>query len=53
MDEAIAANPDEFARFAGGEQRLTGFFVGEVMKATRGKADPKQVSQILRARAAG
>jgi aspartyl-tRNA(Asn)/glutamyl-tRNA(Gln) amidotransferase subunit B len=53
VDEAIAANPDEFARFAGGEQRLTGFFVGEVMKATRGKADPKQVSQILRARAAG
>ncbi|NND84435.1 MAG: hypothetical protein HKN46_04740, partial [Acidimicrobiia bacterium] len=36
-----------------GEQRLTGFFVGEVMKATRGKADPKQVSAILRSRVDG
>jgi aspartyl-tRNA(Asn)/glutamyl-tRNA(Gln) amidotransferase subunit B len=51
VDEAIAANPDEFARYVDGEQKLTGFFVGQVMKATRGKADPKQVSEILRARA--
>lgn len=53
VDEAIASNPDEFARYVGGEQRLTGFFVGQVMKATRGKADPKQVGEILRSRAAG
>ena len=42
VDEAIAAHPDEFARLCDGDQKLIGFFVGQVMKATGGKADPGQ-----------
>ncbi len=52
VDAAIAANPDEFQRFRDGDPRLIGFFVGHVMRATGGKADPRQVSEILRARTA-
>ncbi len=47
VDEAIAANPDEWARFVDGERKLTGFFVGQVMRATGGKADPTAVARIL------
>lgn len=50
VDEAIAENEDHFARFAGGEDKLIGFFVGQVMRATGGKADPKAVTDILRSR---
>jgi aspartyl-tRNA(Asn)/glutamyl-tRNA(Gln) amidotransferase subunit B len=35
-------------RYKGGETKLTGFFVGEVMKKTKGKANPKAVNEILR-----
>ena len=51
VDEVIAANPDEYARLQDGEQKLIGFFVGQVMRATGGKADPGAVSGILRDRA--
>ncbi len=51
IDEIIAANPEEWERYVGGEQKLTGFFVGQVMRVTQGKADPKLVSQILRDKA--
>jgi len=50
VDEAIAAHPDEWARFREGDQKLTGFFVGQVMKRTQGKADGKVVTSLLRAR---
>ena len=44
IDEAVAAifaaNPDELTRYRGGEIRLFGFFMGQVMRATKGKADP-------------
>ena len=50
VDEVIAANQDQFDRLAGGEDRLIGFFVGQVMRITGGKADPKVVTGILRAR---
>jgi aspartyl-tRNA(Asn)/glutamyl-tRNA(Gln) amidotransferase subunit B len=50
VDQAISDNPDEWARFAGGEDKLTGFFVGRVMQATRGQADGKAVTAILRQR---
>src|SRR5574341_865067 len=43
----LTENPGELARFKNGEQKLIGFFVGEVMKKTKGKANPKVVNQIL------
>jgi aspartyl-tRNA(Asn)/glutamyl-tRNA(Gln) amidotransferase subunit B len=51
VDAAIAAHPDEFARLREGEQRLAGFFVGRVMQATGGKADPRRVGELIRERA--
>ncbi|MEX0912119.1 MAG: Asp-tRNA(Asn)/Glu-tRNA(Gln) amidotransferase subunit GatB, partial [Gemmatimonadota bacterium] len=50
VDQALEGSPDEVQRFRGGEKKLMGFFVGQVMKASRGKADPKQVSEMLRQR---
>jgi aspartyl-tRNA(Asn)/glutamyl-tRNA(Gln) amidotransferase subunit B len=47
IDAIIAANPDEVARFKTGNKKLMGFFVGQVMKATQGKANPKLVNEIL------
>ncbi len=45
--EVLAAHPDEVARFRGGEAKLLGFFVGQVMKRSGGKADPKAVPTLL------
>ena len=45
--ETLAAHPDEVARYKGGEQKLIGFLVGQVMKRSKGKADPKAVSAAL------
>lgn len=50
VGEVIEENPDEAGRYAGGETKLLGFFMGQVMKKSRGKADPRRVSQILQAR---
>lgn len=47
IDTLIAAHPDEVARFKAGNTKLMGFFVGQVMKATHGKANPKLVNQLL------
>jgi len=47
VDEVLAANPDEVARFRGGEAKLIGFFVGQVMKRSAGKADPKAIQPSL------
>jgi aspartyl-tRNA(Asn)/glutamyl-tRNA(Gln) amidotransferase subunit B len=51
VDQVIAANPDQWTRFLEGEGKLMGFFVGEVMRATRGQADGKAVTALLRQRA--
>lgn len=51
--EAVAANPDEWSRYAAGEDKLAGFFTGQVMKATGGKADGKAVAAELRRRRSG
>jgi aspartyl-tRNA(Asn)/glutamyl-tRNA(Gln) amidotransferase subunit B len=51
VDQAIAANPDQWASFVEGEAKLMGFFVGEVMKATKRQADGKAVTALLRERA--
>ncbi len=48
IDEVIAANPDKVAEYKGGKDKLFGFFMGQVMKATQGKANPGVVTQILR-----
>jgi len=50
VDAAIAENPGEWERYAGGEAKLAGFFVGKVMASTRGKADGKAVTALLRER---
>jgi aspartyl-tRNA(Asn)/glutamyl-tRNA(Gln) amidotransferase subunit B len=42
------ANPSETVRFKGGENQLTGFFMGQIMKASGGKADPKAANALLR-----
>ena len=47
VDEVIAAHPAEVARYRGGEAKLIGFFVGQVMKKSGGKADPKGVQPVL------
>ncbi len=50
VDQAIADNPEAWAKFCAGEEKVQGVFVGAVMKATRGQADGKAVSEILRLR---
>ena len=50
VDEVIAAHPDEWARFCAGEDKLTGLFIGDIKKATEGKADLKVASALLRSR---
>jgi aspartyl-tRNA(Asn)/glutamyl-tRNA(Gln) amidotransferase subunit B len=47
IQDVLEAHPDEVARFRGGETRLRGYFMGEVMKRSGGKADPKEVNRIL------
>jgi aspartyl-tRNA(Asn)/glutamyl-tRNA(Gln) amidotransferase subunit B len=48
VDEIIANNPSQFDQLKSGNEKIIGFFVGQVMKATKGKANPKKVNQILR-----
>ena len=45
--EIVAAHPAQAEQFRAGKQKVLGFFVGQVMKATRGKADPKQVNELF------
>ncbi len=47
VDEVIAAHPGEVSRFRDGEGKLMAFFVGQVMKRSKGKADPKGVQPVL------
>jgi aspartyl-tRNA(Asn)/glutamyl-tRNA(Gln) amidotransferase subunit B len=47
VDSALSENPEALSRYRNGELKLLGFFVGEVMKKTKGKANPKIVNQIL------
>ncbi len=48
VDDVIAANPDQAAAYRGGKEALFGFFVGQVIKASQGKANPKVVNEILK-----
>ncbi len=48
IDDVIAANPKQVEQYRAGKTKLLGFFVGQVMKASKGKANPQQVNQILK-----
>ena len=48
VDAVIAANPGQVAEYKSGKDKLIGFFVGQVMKETGGKANPGQVNKILK-----
>ncbi len=48
VDKVIAGNPQQVADYKGGKGKLIGFFVGQVMKETQGKANPGQVNKMLK-----
>ena len=50
VEQVIAENPDRVADYRGGKTKLAGWFVGQVMKASGGKANPKAVNEALRAK---
>jgi len=48
IDEVLAKNPGQLAEYRSGKDKLFGFFVGQVMKATQGKANPAQLNELLK-----
>ncbi|MDX8400168.1 MAG: Asp-tRNA(Asn)/Glu-tRNA(Gln) amidotransferase subunit GatB [Gallionellaceae bacterium] len=48
VDEIIAANPAQLAEYRGGKEKVIGFFVGLAMKASKGKANPAQLNEVLK-----
>lgn len=53
VDEIIAANPAQVTEYRSGKEKVFGFFVGLAMKASRGKANPAQMNEILKRKLAG
>ena len=53
IDSVIAANPKQLAEYRGGKEKLLQFFVGQVQKATGGKANPAQLNELLKVKLAG
>jgi aspartyl-tRNA(Asn)/glutamyl-tRNA(Gln) amidotransferase subunit B len=53
VDEIIAANADKVAEYRSGKDKLFGFFVGLAMKASKGKANPAQLNEVLKQKLAG
>jgi aspartyl-tRNA(Asn)/glutamyl-tRNA(Gln) amidotransferase subunit B len=53
IDEVMARNPAQLAEYRAGKDKLFGFFVGQVMKATGGKANPAQLNELLRGKLGG
>ena len=49
-DEIINANPEKVEQYQGGKEKLFGFFVGQVMKASKGSANPQVVNEVLKAK---
>ncbi|MEO1094211.1 MAG: Asp-tRNA(Asn)/Glu-tRNA(Gln) amidotransferase subunit GatB [Cyanobacteria bacterium J06638_28] len=47
IDEVLIAHPDELAKYRAGKKKLQGFFVGQIMKRTSGRVDPKLTNQLL------
>lgn len=50
IDEILANNPKQVEQFKAGQEKMLGYFVGQVMKASQGKANPKQVNELLRSK---
>ncbi len=48
IDKVIADNPDNLAQYKSGKEKLFGFFVGQVMKESKGKANPQVVNDLLK-----
>ncbi len=48
INEVIKNNPEEVERYKNGDKKLTGFFMGQLMKISKGKADPKAANQLMR-----
>ena len=53
VDQVLAENPRQIEEYRAGKRKLLGFFVGQVMKKTQGKANPKLVNEILREKLGG
>jgi aspartyl-tRNA(Asn)/glutamyl-tRNA(Gln) amidotransferase subunit B len=53
IDAVMAKNPGQLADFRAGKDKLFGFFVGQVMKATQGKANPAQLNELLKKKLPG
>ncbi|HEV8018675.1 MAG TPA: Asp-tRNA(Asn)/Glu-tRNA(Gln) amidotransferase subunit GatB [Steroidobacteraceae bacterium] len=53
IDAVMAKNPGQLAEYRAGKDKLFGFFVGQVMKATGGKANPAQLNELLRRKLSG
>jgi len=53
VDEVIANSPNQLEQYRSGKDKLFGYFVGQVMKATQGKANPAQVNEILKQKLKG
>ena len=53
IDEVMARNPGQLAEYRAGKDKLFGFFVGQTMKATQGKANPAQLNELLRKKLTG
>ncbi len=50
IDEILTANPEKVEQYKGGKDKLFGFFVGQVMKASKGSANPQAVNELLKAK---
>ncbi|MCP4077739.1 MAG: Asp-tRNA(Asn)/Glu-tRNA(Gln) amidotransferase subunit GatB [Gammaproteobacteria bacterium] len=48
INDVIASNPEQVEQFRAGKEKVLGFFVGQIMKQSKGKANPGQVNQLLR-----
>jgi aspartyl-tRNA(Asn)/glutamyl-tRNA(Gln) amidotransferase subunit B len=53
ISEVIARNPEQVAQYRSGKEKVFGFFVGQGMKATQGKANPQLINDLLKKMLAG
>jgi aspartyl-tRNA(Asn)/glutamyl-tRNA(Gln) amidotransferase subunit B len=51
--DVLAANPQQLEQYRAGKETLFGFFVGQVLKASKGKANPKVVNELLKEKLKG
>ncbi|HUT41681.1 MAG TPA: Asp-tRNA(Asn)/Glu-tRNA(Gln) amidotransferase GatCAB subunit B, partial [Gammaproteobacteria bacterium] len=53
IDEVLARSAKQIEQYRGGQEKVFGYFVGQVMKATQGKANPQQVNDLLKQKLGG